>query len=291
MFSLDDMALFVEVVKAKGFVHAAESIGMPSSTLSRRISGLEKSIGLRLLNRTTRRVELTEAGRIYFERCKRIVEEAALAHEQLGDMVVNPSGVLRVSLPVDFANVYLTELIVEFARAFPGIRFEFDLTPRVVDLVAEPFDIAIRMGEPVDSALIARPLAQLHPYLFASPKYLELNGTPTDPNDLVRHECLYMPKSDIWRLRCGKKTIETEVKGRFMLNSNSMIRRLAALGQGVAMIPEQLAADQLKNGQLLRVLPKWQGMPISVYAITATRLLPAKTQRFIEFLQSRLKQS
>jgi DNA-binding transcriptional LysR family regulator len=291
MFSLDDMALFVEVVKAKGFVHAAESIGMPSSTLSRRISGLEKSIGLRLLNRTTRRVELTEAGRIYFERCKRIVEEAALAHEQLGDMVVNPSGVLRVSLPVDFANVYLTELIVEFARAFPGIRFEFDLTPRVVDLVAEPFDIAIRMGEPVDSALIARPLAQLHPYLFASPKYLELNGTPTDPNDLVRHECLYMPKANIWRLRCGKKTIETEVKGRFMLNSNSMIRRLAALGQGVAMIPEQLAADQLKNGQLLRVLPKWQGMPISVYAITATRLLPAKTQRFIEFLQSRLKQS
>jgi len=100
-----------------------------------------------------------------------------------------------------------------------------------------------------------------------------------------------MPKANIWRLRCGKKTIETEVKGRFMLNSNSMIRRLAALGQGVAMIPEQLAADQLKNGQLLRVLPKWQGMPISVYAITATRLLPAKTQRFIEFLQSRLKQS
>src|SRR5580765_7914821 len=157
MISLDDMALFVEVVKAKGFIRAAKSIGMPSSTLSRRISGLEKSIGLRLLNRTTRRVELTEAGRIYFERCKRIVEEAALAHEQLGDMVVNPSGVLRVSLPVDFANVYLTELIVEFARAFPGIRFEFDLTPRVVDLVAEPFDIAIRMGEPVDSALIARP--------------------------------------------------------------------------------------------------------------------------------------
>ncbi len=291
MFPLNDMALFVEVVKAKGFVRAAESIGMPSSTLSRRISVLEKSIGLRLLNRTTRRMELTEAGQIYFDRCKRIVDEALLAHEQLGDIVANPTGVLRVSLPVDFANVYLTELIAEFAQRFPGIRFDLDLTPRLVDLVAEPFDVAIRMGEPEDSALIARPLARLHPMLFASPRYLERNGTPTDPRDLIRHECLHMPKARTWRLKNGNMTIEAEVKARFILNSNSMIRGLVALGQGIAMLPEQLAADQLANGQLVRVLPEWYGAPISVYAITETRLLPAKTQHFIEFLRVRLKQS
>ncbi len=289
MFPLNDMALFVEVVKAKGFVRAAEAIGMPSSTLSRRISNLEKSVGLRLLNRTTRRVELTEAGQIYFERCKHIVEEAALAHEQLGDMVANPTGVLRVSLPVDFANIYLTEPISEFARLYPGIRFDLDLTPRLVDLVAEPYDVAIRMGEPEDSGLIARPLVRLNPYLFAAPDYLERNGTPASPQDLARHECIHMPRASTWRLKHGDLTAEVEVKGRFMLNSNSMIRGLATLGQGIVLIPEQIVADQVASGRLQRILPDWQGTPLSVYAITETRLLPAKTQRFIEFLRVRLR--
>jgi hypothetical protein len=118
---LNDMALFVEVAKAKGFRGAAEVLGMPNSTLSRRISALEKAIGLRLLHRTTRKVELTEAGQIYFERCKRIVDEARLAHEQLGEMLAQPTGVLRVSLPVDFAITYLAPLIAEFADLYPGI--------------------------------------------------------------------------------------------------------------------------------------------------------------------------
>lgn len=291
MFPLNDMALFVEVVKAKGFLRAAESIGMPSSTLSRRISHLEKSIGLRLLNRTTRRVELTEAGQIYFDRCKRIVDEATLAHEELGDIVANPTGLLRVSLPVDFANVYLTEPLAEFAQTFPGVHFDLDLTPRLVDLVAEPFDVAIRMGEPETSALIARPLVQLHPMLFASAKYLERKGTPTHARDLVNHDCIHMPKAKAWKLKKGSQVIEFEAKGRFVLNSISMIRGLAVLGQGIAMMPEQFAADQLANGKLIRVLPEWQGAPIPVYAITETRLLPAKTQRFIEFIRERLKRS
>jgi DNA-binding transcriptional LysR family regulator len=130
---LNDMALFVEVVKAKGFRGAADTIGMPNSTLSRRISALEKAIGLRLLHRTTRKVELTEAGQIYYERCKRIVDEARLAHEQLGKMLAQPSGVLRASLPVDFTVAYLAPLVAEFANLYPGITFDFDLTSRRVD--------------------------------------------------------------------------------------------------------------------------------------------------------------
>jgi DNA-binding transcriptional LysR family regulator len=192
---------------------------------------------------------------------------------------------------VDFANFYLTEIISEFSNAFPKIRFDFDLTPRLVDLVAEPFDVAIRMGEPEDSALIARPLAQLNPVLFASPDYLRKHGTPAEPRDLVRHECILMPRTRIWRLSNGAGTVEAEVQGRLTLNSNSMIRGLAELGQGIAMMPEKIAADQLAGGQLVRVLPEWQGVPIAVYAVTETRLLPAKTQRFIEFLRDRLKQS
>lgn len=290
---LNDMALFVEVVKARSFRRAAEAIGMPNSTLSRRISVLEKAIGLRLLHRTTRKIELTEAGQLYFERSKRIVDEARLAHEQLGEMLAQPSGVLRVSLPVDFATTFLAPQMAEFARRYPGISFEFDLTPRRVDLVAEPFDVAIRMGEQPDSNLIARQLARLPRYLYASPRYLERSGEPSQPADLARHECLCMRTAEagLWTLLGATEPVEIAVGGRFLLNSVGMIRRLATLDLGIAMLAEEIVAEDLADGRLRRVLPQWQATPIAVYAITETRLLPAKTQRFIEFLRACLQQA
>lgn len=285
---LNDMALFVEVVKAKGFRSAADAVGMPNSTLSRRITALEKAIGLRLLHRTTRKIELTEAGQIYFERCKRIVDEARLAHEQLGELLAQPSGVLRASLPVDFAVTYLAPLIAEFAALYPGISFDFDLTPRRVDLVSEPFDVAIRIGESADSQLIARPLASLIPHLYASPKYLKRSGIPAEPADLSQHECLGILRAGAWNLTNGNSNIKIPVSGRFNLNSVGMIRRMATLDMGVILMPEEIVADELKQGELERILPDWSGAPTMIYAITETRLLPAKTQRFIEFLRDRL---
>lgn len=287
---LNDMALFVEVVKARGFRHAAEAVGMPNSTVSRRISALEKAIGLHLLHRTTRKIELTEAGQIYFERCKRIVDEARLAHEQLGEMLAQPSGMLRASLPVDFATIYLAPLIAEFAHRYPGISFDFDLTPRRVDLVAEPFDVAIRMGKPPDSNLIARPLANLACYLYAAPGYLEQFGEPSRPTDLSNHECLmlHISKDNLWRLQSAEDAIEVSVNGRFRLNSIGLMRRMAALAQGIAVLPEEIAAEDVAHGRLRRILPEWEGPPSPVYAMTETRMLPAKTQRFIEFLQEHL---
>ena len=285
---LNDMALFVEVVKARSFRRAASTIGMPNSTLSRRISGLEKAIGLRLLHRTTRRIELTEAGQLYFERSKRIVDEARLAHEQLGEMLAQPSGVLRVSLPVDFATTFLAPQLTEFARRYPGISFEFDLTPRRVDLVTEPFDVAIRIGELPDSNLIARQLARLPRYLYASPRYLDRFGEPSKPADLTRHECLRMRTAEagVWTLHRAAETVEIAVGGRFLLNSIGLIRRLATLDLGIAMLAAEIVTEDMAEGRLRRVLPQWQATPIQVHAITETRLLPAKTQRFIEFLAS-----
>ncbi|GGA02341.1 LysR family transcriptional regulator [Dyella caseinilytica] len=285
---LNDMALFVEVVKAKGFRGASEATGVPNSTLSRRISALEKAIGLRLLHRTTRKVELTEAGQIYFERCKRIVDEARLAHEQLGEMLAQPSGVLRVSLPVDFAVIYMAPLIAEFAERYPGIGFDFDLTPRHVDLVSEPYDIAIRMGEPESSHLIARPLASLVPRLYAAPRYLERSGEPKEPADLEQHECLNILKANTWTLHKASASIQVSTSSRFTINSVGLIRRLATLGMGIMLVPEAIVMDDLAAGRLLRVLDHWHGKPTPVYALTETRLLPAKTQRFIEFLKERL---
>lgn len=287
---LNDMALFVEVVKRRGFRGAAESLGVPNSTLSRRISSLEKSIGLRLLHRTTRRIELTEAGQLYYERCKRIVEEARLAHEQLGEMLARPSGLLRASLPVDFANIYLAPLIAEFSREYPGIHFDFDLTPHQADLISDPVDVVIRMGEPPDSNLIARKLAVLKRGFYASPGYLDVAGEPEQPAQLVNHECLRMrgPDADRWTLTSEKGSEQVAVGGRFEVNSVGMLRRLASLDLGIALLPDGIAAQDVASGSLRRVLPQWQAPPVPVYALTETRLLPAKTQRFIEFLRDRL---
>jgi DNA-binding transcriptional LysR family regulator len=288
---LSDMALFVEVAKAMSFRGAAAAIGVPNSTLSRRVSALEKAIGLRLLHRTTRKIELTEAGRIYFERCKRIVDEARLAHEQLGDMLAQPSGVLRASLPVGFANAFLAPLVAEFASRYPAITFEFDLSPRRADLVTEPVDVAIRMGESRDSTLISRQITQLPRHLYASLRYIEGAGELSHPRDLAAHDCLRLRSelTDIWTLLHSRESVAAPVQGRFLLNDVGMIQRLAILGCGIAMLAEAVAAEDVAHGRLRRVLPEWQAPPIAVYAITETRLLPAKTQLFIEFLRASLR--
>lgn len=288
MSHLNDMALFVEVARARSFRKAAEALGMPNSTLSRRISELEKAIGLRLLHRTTRKIELTEAGQLYYERSKLIVDEARLAHEELGEMLEQATGVLRVSLPVDFATLYLTPIIVDFAQQHPGITFEFDLTPRRVDLVAEPFDVAIRMGELENSSLIARLIGRHSLHLYASPGYLKEGGEPTTPADLVTHECLCMLRIPTLTLHKGSNVADVSAQGRFTLNSMGMIGALAVTHQGIALLPEKIVAGDLASGRLQRILPDWAGASVSIYVVTETRLIPAKTQRFVEFLSPRL---
>lgn len=291
MERLDDIALFVEVIKAHSFRRAAEAMKMPSSSLSRRISALEKAIGLRLIHRTTRKLELTEAGQVYFERCKRIVEEARLAHVQLVEMVEIPGGLIRASLPVDFSTVFLAPLIAQFAHKYPGISFELDLSPRRADLVSEPLDLAIRMGEQPDSGLIARQIGSFPRYLFASPRYLALSGEPTHPVDLKQHECIRLaagPENSVWTLHKTEETIDVRIGGRFSVNSIGMIRRLSALDMGISIQTPGIVSEELADGRLQRVLPQWEAAPLPVYALTETRLLPAKTKRFIEFLSEGL---
>lgn len=289
MIRLDDMALFVEVVRARSFRRAALSLGIPNSTLSRRVSELEKGIGLRLLHRSTRKVEITEAGQLYFERCKKIIEEARVAHEQLDTLLLQPKGLLRASLPVDFATTYLAPLIAEFSETYSDIQFEFDLTPRNVDLVSEPFDVAIRIGNPVDSPLIARQLVTLTPSLYAAPEYLSKHGEPVEPADLSQHECLDFPGASQWSLCRKDDTVTVPVSGRFHVNSQGMIRKLAILGRGIALLPPGLAEEDVSAGHLNPVLAGWKGNRIPVYALTETRLLPARTQLFVEFLRQKLK--
>lgn len=280
-----NMAIYVEVVRAKSFRRAAEVLGMPNSTVSRRIAELEQAVGLRLLNRTTRTVELTGEGRIYYERCRRIVEEARLAHEALRDMHEQPTGVLRASLPVDFSVVFLAPLLADFARQYPGISFDLDLTPRRANLVSDPVDVAIRVGEQGDPGVISRQIASLSIELYASPAYLEAAGIPRSPEDLLQHQCLRIRAMD-WSLYRGESRITLPVTGRFVVNNVGMLRRLSLLGVGIAALAGELIQQELAQGELVRILPDWHLDQVSVYAITETRLLPAKTRLFIDYLMA-----
>ncbi len=294
---LNYMRLFVEVARTKSFRKAAEAFDMPNSTLSRHIAELEKLIGLRLLHRSTRKVELTGAGEVYFQRCQSIVEEARVAHESLLDVVERPSGTLRMSMPVELATGYLAPILKDFAEAYPLISFEFDLTPRRIDLQADPFDLAIRIGPPptAPSTLVARQIALLPRYLFAAPSYLKQAPPLTHPNDLVHHVlCVAqgttkqhgVPKT----LYRGDEAVDVMIESRFALNSVGLSRSLALLGVCIAVLSPELTREDVALGRLRRVLPDWHFSPVQVHAITDTRLLPARTRLFIDFLSQKLEE-
>jgi DNA-binding transcriptional LysR family regulator len=285
---LGDIALFVEVVRAKSFRGAATALGVPNSTLSRRIDALEQALGSRLLKRTTRQIELTEAGQIYFDRIEHVVDEARRAHEQLTDMVVQPSGTLRVSLPVDFAKVFLAPLLPEFHHLYPDISFAMNLTSERVDLVADPFDLAIRMGMLPDSHLIAHKLMEVPRGLYASPSYLLSHGTPAAPDDLAGHECVLFPWEKGWTLTQGAQVKTVDLKGRFRINNVGLMQELAVEGMGIAMLSTRAAAADLVEGRLVSLMGQWSPSPIPVHALTETRLIPARTRCFIDFLKGRL---
>jgi DNA-binding transcriptional LysR family regulator len=291
---LGNMELFVAVAKAKGFRRAAEILDMPNSTLSRRIADLERRVGVRLFHRTTRKVELTEAGQAYFRRCEGIVAEAHVAHEALVEGVIHPSGTLRISMPVDLAIYYLAPAIKEFGDRYPLIDFELDLTPRRVDLVADGFDCAIRMGEPssIPPSLIAKPIGLLPRHLCASPSYLQSAPPLLHPRDLAHHQCLVqapLRQHVQWTLISDAETITIPVKGRYTMNSVGLSKMLAVLGMGVAVSAGRETQQDMKSGLLLRVLPDWHFTSIPVHAIIESRLIPSRVRLFIDHIRHSLE--
>ena len=285
-----NMHLFVEVAKASSFRRAAEVLGLPNSTVSRRIAELERDVGLRLFNRSTRRVELTEGGRLYFDNCKRIIQEAELARQELTDLQSRPSGLIRASVPVDFSVIYLSPLLADFSRRYPGIRFDLDLTPNQADLMGDPVDVAIRMGPPKDQSLIARPIARIEAVLVASPDYLRQRELPTKPQDLLAHDCLRM-KDAPWRLIHSDGRRETvEVSGPFIANNRGLLQQLALAGQGIVQSSKSWVQADLESGLLVHVLPDWAPPVVEAFALTTTRLLPAKVRVFLDFLVQNMAQ-
>ena len=192
---LQDMIFFVEVARALNFTRASKASGIPIATLSRRVATMEKRVGVRLLQRTTRRLALTEPGKRYLERCERILQDAAAAHEVLKEAAERLTGHLRLSMPVEFGLSLVAPIIDEFSRLYPDITFEADLTPRPANFVDENIDLSIRLGEVSASSLIVRRLGTAARLFYASPSYLAKHGEPAHPKDLTRHECILQP---IW---------------------------------------------------------------------------------------------
>jgi len=291
----NDLVIFAQVALAGSVSRAAETLGLPKSTVSRRLSLLEERLGERALLRTTRRIVLTEFGEHLLEHARQVVAEvdavtALSEHRQAG-----PTGKLRVSMPSDFANLLLGDMLAAFVAMHPAVSLELDLSPRRVDLLGEQFDIAVRVGSlPDDSLLAARKLADLPNSLYAAPDYLAEHGAPASPECLVRHEAVRLLASDGsalgWTLVNGSKRWEGVPPGRVTANSPEVLIRLAIAGAGIAAVPDFFAVSGVKQGRLQRVMPDWHLPARQAWAVfPGRRLMPAKARAFITMLQSALE--
>lgn len=289
--ALHNMTLFVEVARTASFSRASRNLGVPGATLSRRIAAMERTFGVLLFNRTTRRVVLTEAGRRYFERCGHLVDEARQAQEALRETAAQPTGLVRLSMPVDLGVAVVGPLLTEFSRQFPGISFDLDLSPQNTDLVGDQVDVAIRLGALKNEKLVARRIGHVEQRLFASPSYLGHRGSPLQPADLAGHECILLRSAQrqaVWRLQGDSELVEVVVRGRFMVNNVGLMRVLAERGMGIAVLDPSLVREQLAQGRLLQVLPEWAAPRLPMHALMSSRMQPASVRALIDFLVARL---
>ncbi|MRW83977.1 LysR family transcriptional regulator [Pseudoduganella sp. FT26W] len=286
-----DLLLFARIVECGSFSLAAERVQLPKSTVSRRISLLEGQLGERLLQRTTRKLVLTEFGASLLEHARKVADETEAAGALVQHRQVAPSGLLRVSMPADFANVSVSAVLAKFMDRYPAISLELDLSPRRVDLVAEGFDVAIRMGNlPDDATLAARRITFSSLALYASPLYTNLRGLPEHPDDLFKHDLLSLPPRlnglIRWNLLRGKTSWERELPVRLLANSPELLVRMASTGIGIGASTEAIARPYLQRGELVRVLPEWAFPQVTGWAVfPGRRLMPAKTRVFIDMLQ------
>jgi DNA-binding transcriptional LysR family regulator len=291
---VNDLLIFAELARAPSLTEAARALGLPKSTISRRLAKLEERIGSRLISRTTRSHALTELGQAYLEYCDRLVQDVADVTAFTDSVGRNPRGVLRLTMPIDFCQVLLSDVLAEFLDTHPGVSIEVELTPRRVDLVGERYDAAIRIGPLASSSLISRHLVTLTRGLYASPKYL--TGTPRlrEPRDLSKL-CLVqasLPYSAVnsltvnsLKLSRGGETQVPDIPSRVRVSALGVVRTLATAGAGLAAIPNVFCTEDVAAGRLVRLLPDWELVPLEAYyLVPAAKLLPSKTRLFIDHL-------
>ena len=296
MNDLNNMVIFAKVAELQGISSAARALHMPKSKISRRVAALEEDLGVRLLERSTRAVRLTEVGEIYFQHCKRIVEEAASARESVTQMLEAPRGHLKINASVAIGQHLLTPYLGEFMALYPEIELEVQLENRRVDLIREGYDLVVRVGNLEDSALVSKPLGEDHLILVASANYLKEMGTPQRLSDLKNHRCLVMadaPNFDHWALVGPDEQQESVAVGQYAtLNDLTMIRQVAIDGGGIALLPRYLCSDDLiSSGTLCQVLIDWRSPTFRFYALYPShRGVTLKLRAWLDFFGGKLNQ-
>ena len=282
---LNDVLTFARVVRAGSFTAAARELGVQKSSVSRRVSALEEHLGARLLQRTTRALRLTDEGRVFYDHCQRALAELQDAEEALGGMGARPRGLLRITAPLSFG--FLGPIVAAFLQRWPEVEIELVCTDRVVDLVEEGFDVAIRAGKLPDSSLIARRVGSLPRFLVASPSYLRRRRTPRTPADLAAHDCVsFGARRSPWLLQSEGASIEVAVASRLLVNDYDLLRQTVVAGLGIGLIPEPDCVQPLADGRLKRVLPAWTGVETPIHAVyPSLRHLSSKVKAFIDHLQ------
>lgn len=289
---LEAWAIFAAVAEHKSFSGAADAIGLSKATVSKAISRLEAHLGQSLFHRTSRRLALTEAAKPLAERAARMMAEAQCAEEQARDAASAPAGRVRVAAPMTFGVSNVAPLIAEFLAAHPAIEIELHLSDARVDIVAEGFDIALRIADLPDSSLRARRLCSIGSHIVAAPAYLERHGTPAHPGQLGEHRLLgYTNVTGPWRFR-GPGGAEVSVKAEGPLSANSGEALLPALvgGLGIARLPDFILGEAFTGGALVPILEDWRPAPIGLHLLTPpSPLRPARVEALIAFLSERLR--
>lgn len=288
----NEAAVFVRVVQAGSFSAAARQLGLPTSTVSTRVARLERRLGVTLLQRTTRRLHLTEAGSLYFEHASTGLGYLMEAEAALDEARQQPQGTLKMTAPADLGDALLGHLLAETQARYPALSLELWLTERYVDLVAEGVDVAIRMGELRDSSLIAKSLGTIHWALFASPAYLQQAAPINSPAELAQHPCVqFTPMGrHHWELQRGTNQIRVPLPGQVLVNNIGVVKTMVENGQGVALLPTFICQAAVRQGGLQRLLPEWRGQADAVHLVyPKQRFMPPKLRGFIDLAVTALK--
>lgn len=293
MDRFQEMSVFAAVVDAGSFVGAADALEMSKPAVSRHVAELEARLGVRLLHRTTRRLSLTEEGEVFYARCKELLGELEEAEAEITSRTGKAAGQLKVSAPVSFGLLHLAPLWAGFMARHPDVVLDVTLSDRMVDLVEEGFDLAVRVARLPSSSLVGRKLSSTRSVLCASPEYLKAHGTPQHPSELARHTVIaysLLSTGDTWSFEGPQGAVSVRVEPRMRTNSGDTCRAAALGHQGIIIQPTFLVGDDLRSGALVELMPQYRGIELGVYALYPTRkhVLP-KVRLLVDYLVAALK--
>lgn len=289
---LNSLRLFHDVVNARSMTRAAALLRMPKSTISRRLASLEQHVGAILLKKGPRSLTTTDIGAVLYEHAKRVVDEVEEAGLEAAQMQSALRGNLRVSIPIDFGNAWLSRAMAEFIRAHPDIHLEIDANSRAVDPREDPYDIAIQLGPVKESGLTYRRIATVTRGVYASPEYLAKRGCPLSVDEFQQHDCILTEQQrqdGVWTFRNRSQHRFTEVIGKVVVNNIGIARELAIGHVGLGMLPNIMCRNDVRTNRLVRVLTEWESPPMHATALILSRKgIPAKTRVFLDFLAASL---